>query len=78
MTFEDSGIQLAAIVLLLYGLYEMGKVRTRGPFLAAVSEILWVVIGVMHSVPGLVILSVILAGVQGWNFVKWKREGFEW
>jgi hypothetical protein len=74
----DVATQLIATALLLYGLYVMGNHKRRGPLLAALSEVLWVVVGIQHSIYGLVLLSVILAVMQARNFVKWTKEGIAW
>lgn len=74
----DLLVQSIATCLLLYGLYQMGNERTRGPMLAAVSEILWVIVGVVHSIPGLIFLSLVLAIVQLRNWWQWRKAGKPW
>lgn len=74
----DAAIQLFATGLLLWGLYEMGNIKLRGPVLAGISEALWVVVGVTHDVWGLAVLSLILAVVQARNTITWSLQGRPW
>lgn len=74
----DIALQALATTLLLFGLWHMGDHRRIGPLLAAVSEVLWVGVGLWHSIWGLVVLSVILGIVQGRNFLNWHRDGVPW
>lgn len=68
----DFLIQASATVLLVVGLWLAGNKDRRGPMLAATAEVLWSVVGFMHSVWGLVALSAVLAVVQGRAYIKWK------
>lgn len=74
----DSMLQITANITLLYGLYAMGNHKLRGPILAGISEILWIVIGITHNIPGLCILSIILAIMQIRNSIKWYKEKVSW
>lgn len=76
--YADTALQMAATALLLWGLYEMGNVKLRGPVLAGISEALWVMVGVAHDVWGLAVLSLILAVVQARNAVHWSYQGKPW
>lgn len=71
-------LQFAAAGILLGGLYLMGNHKRLGPFLAAASEILWVIVFIPPHIWGGIFLSTILAGMQARNFIKWTREGVSW
>ena len=70
----DFILQAAAVGLLVLGLWLSGNKDARGPLLAAIAELLWIAVGIMHSVWGLVALSAVLAVVQARAFILWKGD----
>jgi hypothetical protein len=74
----DFLIQLVGTVLLLGGIWIMGNKRLLGPFMAAVSELFMVVIGIQHHAWSIVVIGFVLFAVQARNFWKWRKEGTEW
>ncbi len=71
-------LQFLAAGILLIGLWLMGNQKKIGPFLAALSEVLWVIIFIPPELWGGVFLSTILFVMQARNFIKWHREGLSW
>lgn len=74
----DFLIQLVGTALLLAGIYYSGNVRLLGPFLAFISELFMVVIGLQHHAWSIVVIGSVLFMVQLRNFVKWAHEGKPW
>lgn len=73
MLMLDLIVQALATVLLIHGLWLCGDKNPQGPLEAAISEVLWVIIGIVHGVWGLVALSLILAVVQARTYVQWRK-----
>lgn len=69
----DLLVQACAALLLIHGLWLCGDKNPQGPLEATISEVLWVIIGVVHGVWGLVALSLILAVVQARTYVQWRK-----
>lgn len=67
--------QAAASCLLFAGIYETGNHRCRGPALATTSELIFIGVGIYHDVWSLSLVGVVLAVLQGRNFLKWRKEG---
>lgn len=70
--------QVVASGLLFAGIYETGNHRARGPALATTSELIFIGIGIYHDVWSLSLVGVVLAVLQGRNFLKWRKEGVSW
>lgn len=70
----DYILQSIAVITLIVGLWLAGNKDKRGPLLAVFSEFLWIVVGFLHGVWGLVCLSIILAVVQARAWWKWRNE----
>jgi hypothetical protein len=71
-------LQFFAAGVLLLGLYLMGNLKKLGPFLAGLSEIIWVGVFIPPHLWGGIFLSTILFVMQARNFIKWHREGLPW
>lgn len=74
----DFLIQALATILLLAGIWMMGDKRLKGPFIAAISELFFVVVGIQHHVWSAIVIGFVLFMIQARNFKKWHSEGAAW
>ena len=74
----DSVIQASGMLLLFYGLWEMGNNKLRGPFITGIAEVLTFTVGIVHHTWSIWIIGLVLSVVQFRNYLKWRKEDVNW
>ncbi len=68
-------LQWIAALLLLYGLYLIGRRNIWGWYSCLIAEVLWVGWAVSQRTWGLATMSAVLVLVYVYGIAKWKNEG---
>jgi hypothetical protein len=59
---------------LFAGIYCVGEKKRYGFLLTTVGELLWVVAAQQRGSWDLLVLAIVFATMQAWNWVKWGRD----
>jgi hypothetical protein len=74
----DFMLQAVSTLLVLYGVWQVGNGRLRGPLVLVVANVITVYVGLTHGVWSIVCIDAALFFIQIRTLVKWHRELREW
>lgn len=73
----DMIVQSMATIILLLGIWFMGNGVLLGPLLGALSELLFVYIGITNHVWSIAIVGIVIFFIQARNFYKWFFDEYK-
>lgn len=74
LDYTSLALQLFASVVTLWGIWEMGNKRLRGPALALVSDLAFLVLDIYAHLWGLLPFCAVLFVFHIRNLIKWRRD----
>lgn len=74
----DGALQCASVILLLYGSWESGSLRSRAILAKLAGSTVTFVVATIHFIPGIMVLNAVLFTMQVRNLIRWRRNGVPW